>query len=404
MFDDLPSVDGSVEEIQPPQTLSEAESPENKDLSGWEKLWNRITRLGLGDIAMRAGTALVTIGLVGLVVWVMRGNFIGSEMASDAAPAVSEGAGGPIGPGEAILPAYAGDAQIEGIGKSVGASTNSSSESRYEFIQYTVVSGDTLFGIADRFGLDPNSLLWTNLYTLWDNPAGLVPGQVLLIPPEDGVLHTWSEGEGLNGVANGLSVTVDEIIEWPGNNLSYEMVGDLSNPNIAPGTQIFAPGGSRGFRDFSTTIFAREESAESNVWGQGKCPPADSGPIGLGTFIWPANETWISGFDFSPETNHWGIDVAGDLNDPLYAVDSGVVVYAGWNDWGYGNVVAVDHGNGFQSLYAHLESLNVGCLAYVTQGDVIGYMGSTGNSSGAHLHFELLNGSQRVNPHRYLPY
>jgi len=403
MFDDLPSVDGSNTDEQTPQTPSETESPETLSLSGWEKLWQRITSLGLGDIAMRAGTALVTIGLVGLVIWVMRGNFIGSEMAADAAPAM-DGAGGPIDSGGIALPAYEGVAPVEGIGKSAEVSTEPVAESRYDFLQYEVVSGDTLFGIAEKFGLEPTSILWTNLYTLWDNPAGLVPGQILKIPPEDGVLHTWTEGEGLNGVANGLSVTVDAIIEWPGNGLSYEMVGNLSNPNIAPGTEIFAPGGSRGFRDFSTTIFAREEAAESNVWGEGKCPPADSGPIGLGTFIWPANETWISGFDFSPETNHWGIDVAGDLNDPLYAVDSGVVVYSGWNDWGYGNVVAIDHGNGFQSLYAHLESINVGCLGYVTQGDVIGYMGSTGNSSGPHLHYELLSGSQRVNPHRYLPY
>ncbi len=403
MFDDLPSVDGSNTDEQTPQTPSETESPDTLSLSGWEKLWQRITSLGLGDIAMRAGTALVTIGLVGLVIWVMRGNFIGSEMAADAAPAM-DGAGGPIDSGEVALPAYEGVAPVEGIGKSAEVSTEPVAESRYDFLQYEVVSGDTLFGIAEKFGLEPTSILWTNLYTLWDNPAGLVPGQILKIPPEDGVLHTWTEGEGLNGVANGLSVTVDAIIEWPGNGLSYEMVGDLSNPNIAPGTEIFAPGGTRGFRDFSTTIFAREEAAESNVWGEGKCPPADSGPIGLGTFIWPANETWISGFDFSPETNHWGIDVAGDLNDPLYAVDSGVVVYSGWNDWGYGNVVAIDHGNGFQSLYAHLESINVGCLGYVTQGDVIGYMGSTGNSSGPHLHYELLSGSQRVNPHRYLPY
>jgi len=403
MFDDLPSVDGSNTDEQTPQTPSETESPETLSLSGWEKLWQRITSLGLGDIAMRAGTALVTIGLVGLVIWVMRGNFIGSEMAADAAPAM-DGAGGPIDSGGIALPAYEGVAPVEGIGKSAEVSTEPVAESRYDFLQYEVISGDTLFGIAEKFGLEPTSILWTNLYTLWDNPAGLVPGQILKIPPEDGVLHTWTEGEGLNGVANGLSVTVDAIIEWPGNGLSYEMVGDLSNPNIAPGTEIFAPGGSRGFRDFSTTIFAREEAAESNVWGEGKCPPADSGPIGLGTFIWPANETWISGFDFSPETNHWGIDVAGDLNDPLYAVDSGVVVYSGWNDWGYGNVVAIDHGNGFQSLYAHLESINIGCLGYVTQGDVIGYMGSTGNSSGPHLHYELLSGSQRVNPHRYLPY
>jgi len=403
MFDDLPSVDGSIKEEQSPQQSTQTESPQSTEISGWAKLWDRITGLGLGDIAMRAGTALVTIGLVGLVVWVMKGNFVGSEMVENESP-VPDGAGGPVVAGEVGLPAYNSVAPVEGIGKSADVSTSSVSSSRYDFIEYTVVSGDTLFGIADQFGLEPTSILWTNLYTLWDNPAGLVPGQILKIPPEDGVLHTWTEGEGLNGVANGLSVSVDEIINWPGNNLTYEMVGDLSDPNIAPGTEIFAPGGSRGFRDFSTTIFARDEAAESNVWGEGKCPPAGSGPIGLGTFIWPADETWISGFDFSPETNHWGIDVAGDLNDPLYAVDSGVVVYAGWNDWGYGNVIAIDHGNGFQSLYAHLESLNIGCLGYVSQGDVIGYMGSTGNSSGPHLHFELLSGSSRVNPHSYLPY
>jgi len=403
MFDDLPSEDGSIEETQSQITLPTSENPENKELTGWESFWQHITSLGLGDIAMRAGTALVTIGLVGLVIWIMRGNFIGSEMASDV-PVTSGGAGGPIISDEVALPAYEGIAPVEGISKSAEELTEAVAESRYEFLEYTVVSGDTLFGIAEQFGLEPTSILWTNLYTLWDNPAGLVPGQVLKIPPEDGVLHTWTEGEGLNGVANGLSVSVDTIVEWPGNNLSYETVGDPSNPNIEPGTEIFAPGGSRGFRDFSTTIFAREESAESNVWGEGKCPPADSGPIGNGTFIWPAVETYISGFEFSPETNHWGIDVAGDLNDPLFAVDSGVIVYSGWNDWGYGNVVAIDHGNGYQSLYAHLESINVGCLAYVTQGDVIGYMGSTGNSSGPHLHFELLSGTQRVNPHQYLPY
>jgi murein DD-endopeptidase MepM/ murein hydrolase activator NlpD len=403
MFDDLPSTDGSIEENQTPQIPAEPKTPALAVASGLEKMWKRITSLGLGDIVMRAGTALVTIGLVGLVVWVMRGNFIGSEMVSNDA-LLLEGAGGSINSGEVVLPAYQGAAPVEGIGKSADVSTDAAAASRYEFIQYEVVSGDTLFGIADKFGLNPESILWTNLFTLWDNPAGLVPGQILKIPPEDGVLHTWSEGEGLNGVAKGLSVTPETIIDWPGNNLTYEMVGDFSNPNIAPGTEIFAPGGRRGYRDFSTTIFARSESAESNVWGEGKCPPANSGPIGLGTFVWPAVKTYISGFEFSPESNHWGIDVAGDLNDPLYAVDSGVVVYAGWNDWGYGNVVAIDHGNGFQSLYAHLESLNVGCLAYVTQGDVIGYMGSTGNSSGPHLHFELLSGNQRVNPHKYLPY
>ena len=263
MFDDLPSTDGSIEENQTPQISAEPETPVLAGASGWEKMWKRITSLGLGDIVMRAGTALVTIGLVGLVVWVMRGNFVSSERVSN--DALLQGAGGPIDSGEVVLPAYGGAAPVEGIGKSAEVSTDAAAASRYEFIQYEVVSGDTLFGIADKFGLEPTSILWTNLYTLWDNPAGLVPGQILKIPPEDGVLHTWSEGEGLNGVANGLSVTPESIIEWPGNNLTYEMVGDFANPNIAPGTEIFAPGGSRGFRDFSTTIFARDEDRKSVV-------------------------------------------------------------------------------------------------------------------------------------------
>jgi murein DD-endopeptidase MepM/ murein hydrolase activator NlpD len=68
-------------------------------------------------------------------------------------------------------------------------------------------------------------------------------------------------------------------------------------------------------------------------------------------------------------------------------------------------VIAIDHGNGWQSLYAHLESLNVGCGSFVTQRDIIGYMGSTGNSSGPHLHYELIDADyHRVNPHHYLPY
>jgi murein DD-endopeptidase MepM/ murein hydrolase activator NlpD len=81
-----------------------------------------------------------------------------------------------------------------------------------------------------------------------------------------------------------------------------------------------------------------------------------------------------------------------------------VVVYSGWSDWGYGNVIAIDHGTGMQTLYAHLSTINVGCGAFVTQGDVIGAMGSTGNSSGPHLHFEMRLNGGRVNPHNYVGY
>jgi murein DD-endopeptidase MepM/ murein hydrolase activator NlpD len=88
---------------------------------------------------------------------------------------------------------------------------------------------------------------------------------------------------------------------------------------------------------------------------------------------------------------------------PIYAADSGVVVYSGWNNNGYGYLIVIDHGNGWQTRYAHLSQRNVECGAYVYQGDVIGLMGSTGNSTGPHLHFELLNLTYgKVNPLDFL--
>jgi murein DD-endopeptidase MepM/ murein hydrolase activator NlpD len=79
-----------------------------------------------------------------------------------------------------------------------------------------------------------------------------------------------------------------------------------------------------------------------------------------------------------------------------------VVVYAGWNDWGYGYMVVVNHGNGWQTLYAHLNAFNVGCGQEVYQGSVIGAIGSTGNSTGSHLHFEMMMSGTKVNPWDYV--
>ena len=91
------------------------------------------------------------------------------------------------------------------------------------------------------------------------------------------------------------------------------------------------------------------------------------------------------------------------LPNVILAADAGVVVFAGWNDWGYGNVIVIDHGNGWQSLYAHLSSMDLGCGSYVYQGDVIGQMGQTGNAAGMQLHFELRSDTAgRPNPLDYL--
>lgn len=100
---------------------------------------------------------------------------------------------------------------------------------------------------------------------------------------------------------------------------------------------------------------------------------------------------------------HNGLDYAGKTGDSIFATDTGVVIYAGWSDRGYGNTIVINHGNGYLSLYAHLMDggINVGCGNIVSGGQTIGYMGSTGNSTGSHLHFELRYNGSPVNPHNY---
>ena len=89
--------------------------------------------------------------------------------------------------------------------------------------------------------------------------------------------------------------------------------------------------------------------------------------------------------------------------DNVYASDSGVVVYSGGISGGYGNMIMIDHGNGYQTLYAHLSAVSVRCGSSVYQGSVIGSAGSTGNSTGPHLHFEVRFMGGFLNPHYVLP-
>ena len=274
---------------------------------------------------------------------------------------------------------------------------------RQDVIRYTVEAGDSIFSIAEKFNLKPETILWGNRYSLGDNPHYIVPGQVLNILPVDGVYHMWSAGEGLNGVASVYGVTPEDIINWPGNDLDPDTIGDYADPNIAPDTMLVIPGGTGTYTDWSTPRITRSEPATAKYLGPGACTSAYDGIVGTGTFVWPTTEHYLSGYDYTPETNHFGIDIAGNMGNPIYASDSGVVTYAGWNDYGYGEMIVIDHGSGWQTLYAHLSQVNVSCGQEVNQGDTIGLMGSTGQSTGPHLHFEMRNDDYgRVNPWDFL--
>ena len=301
------------------------------------------------------------------------------------------------------LPPFSGGSILDiPIGRRINVHTVFPTRPRLEIINYEVKEGDTLFGIALNFGLKPESILWGNYEVLEDNPHSLQPEQVLSIPPIDGTLHIWAEGEGLTGLADFYGVTVSEILDWPGNNLTPDI--DPDAPSIEPGTIIIIPGGKREFVDWSAPRIPRSNPSVASILGPGFCGSVYDGPVGFGTFIWPTPLHYLSGYDYSPATNHFAIDIAGDTGHTISAADAGVVVYSGWHNGGYGNVIVLDHGNGWQTLYAHLSQIYVGCGAGVFQGTPIGLMGSTGRSTGPHLHFEMRHDIYgRVNPWNYLP-
>lgn len=273
-------------------------------------------------------------------------------------------------------------------------------EERTDFVTYIVKEGDTIFDIADRFGLAAETILWTNWYTLGEMPDAIYPGNEVLVPPDDGAMYMWFEGDGLNGVSSYFNVTPEDIINYPLNDLDPNTIGDWSLPNIQPGTMVFVPGGTR---PNTSWIPARGEVISGNSYlGPGACSGILYGNIGTGTFTWPTTAHYLSGYDYTPPV-HNGLDFDGDFGSPIYAADSGVVIYSGWSDRGYGNLVVIDHDGGWQTYYAHLlDGTLPACGANVVQGELIASMGSTGNSTGPHLHFEMRSNGAPVNPWSYL--
>lgn len=144
-----------------------------------------------------------------------------------------------------------------------------------------------------------------------------------------------------------------------------------------------------------------------NMIRQSRYVPSGTPRSGSGRMIWPLNGPITSEFGwrthpiFGTARYHSGLDIGGDYGDPILAADSGTVIYAGWIS-GYGNAVIIDHGGGVSSLYGHNQSLNVSEGQSVTQGQVIAYCGSTGNSTGPHCHFEVRLNGEPVSPYNYL--
>jgi murein DD-endopeptidase MepM/ murein hydrolase activator NlpD len=255
---------------------------------------------------------------------------------------------------------------------------------RREVIKYVVQRGDTVGAIAVRFNLETETVMWAN-GNLAQNPDLLRPGQELTILPIDGVYHTVLQGETLSKIAAKYKAEVASIVECSYNGLDPEA------PVISPGDRLIVPGGIRPY-------VARTVSAY-------KGPIPTDAERGTGVFSWPASGRLTDRYGFRTLSGRWhnGLDISRSEGSPVYAADSGFVTFAGWTDVGYGNLVVIDHRNGYETRYAHLQSFYVTAGQSVAKGTQIASMGSTGNSTGAHLHFEVRHKGVRKNPELYLP-
>jgi murein DD-endopeptidase MepM/ murein hydrolase activator NlpD len=381
------------------------ESPMEEEAGNRISTWvQSLLHMGLGEFLLKAAThAFSLIGIL-MVIWLAQTYFrqpapgaqdsgTSSEIMTAMPPGPSLQAGLPI------------DLAGSGILRQADIHTNVPDRARQEIETYTVQAGDTVSGIAERFGLDPKTIFAANYEILQDDPHMLQAGQELKILPVDGVYWEWLGGIPFGQWADYFKVKPEDIINYPANHLDAAAIGDPYNADIKAGTFLVVPGGIYQYHTPGQVPLGvtRTNPASAQVAGAGSCPPVTGGAIGYGTFVYPTDRHYLSGFDYSTKTNHLGIDLAAEQGDNIYAADGGVVVYAGANSYGYGNMIMIDHGTGFQSLYAHLSAIFVNCGDNVTQGQTIGAAGATGHASGAHLHFEVRTLSNVINPWDVLP-
>ena len=243
----------------------------------------------------------------------------------------------------------------------------------HEFITYTVEPLDTPIGIAEKFGINSETILGGNAY-LSEEASSMQAGATLLILPIDGVLHDVLEGETLEGLEELYGIGADEIVSYAPNNLEfpYRLYAD---------TQIMVPGAVREvFVWTAPSLPSRPSTSDST--GTGITPLVQ----GTGIFLWPTGSRRITQQFWY---GHGAIDIGMPEGNSVTAADTGTVTWAGWNIYGYGNLVVINHGNGYETYYAHLSNIGVVPGQVVNQGQYIGGSGNTGRSSGPHLHFEI---------------
>ena len=247
---------------------------------------------------------------------------------------------------------------------------------------YAVVGGDSLWSIAGKFNLDINTLLGCNELK---DPDRLPPGATLQIPNQDGIFYVFRKGDTLKKIADRFGIYEEAI--WAANSMDRSSVLEVGK------TTLFLPG---------TKPITVVQQAEG-----GKKDSISSPTKKAGGFVWPLQGRINSSFGwrrdpFSRRKDfHTGLDIKGTHGRPVGAAKAGTVVYAGWMG-GYGRTVVINHGGGYTTLYGHCSKLLVSQGQKVEARKIIARCGSTGRSTGTHLHFEVRRNNVPINPRSVL--
>lgn len=251
-----------------------------------------------------------------------------------------------------------------------------STKPRDKVVEYLVEDGDTLSSISSKFSVSIDSIKWAN-----DLDSDTIkPGTALKVPPVTGVVHEVVSGDNIYSIAKKYSVDAQNIVNFPFNDFQ-----DTDTFQLTPGQVLYVPDGT--IKKKSDPLPAPKFVAK-----------IQAGVKGTSNFIWPTSGSITT----YPVWYHMALDIANNARPAILASDTGTVTFTGCYNWGYGCHIIINHGNGYETLYGHLSAIDVSPGQVVSQGQRIGVMGSTGRSTGTHLHFEIRSGGRQLNPLGFL--
>lgn len=256
------------------------------------------------------------------------------------------------------------DAEVESADGGIPAPAEISAPHSLVYSGYKIQKGDMIGKLAENFGLNQGTLVSVNGIK---NSRAIYPGDLIKVPNQDGIMHKVQSGETIEKIAEKYSVEANGIT----------VANELFSEKINAGSQVFVPG--------AKLDYAQLQEINGDL------------------FIWPIRGRITSryGYRISPVSGrrafHTGIDLGAPTGVPIKAAMSGRVVSAGYNNV-FGNYVVLAHHSNYRTLYGHMSSIRSKSGAYVRTGEVIGYVGNTGQSTGSHLHFTVYKNGVTINP------